>query len=58
VPTAIFTGEYSDSLAAEKWMHSVIPGSSLYARVRQFSSRMPDRLQSNQGLGSGNRNFV
>ena len=30
VPTAIFTGEYSDSLAAQKWLQSVIPGSTLF----------------------------
>jgi hypothetical protein len=30
VPTAIFTGEYSDSLPVQKWLHSVIPGSRLH----------------------------
>ena len=30
VPTAIFTGEYSDVLPSQHWMHSVIKGSSLY----------------------------
>jgi pimeloyl-ACP methyl ester carboxylesterase len=30
VPTAIFTGEFSDSLPAQKWMYSVIPGSELH----------------------------
>ncbi len=37
VPTAIFTGEYSDSLTAQRWLHSVIPGSTLfvYSKVEQ-----------------------
>lgn len=30
VPTAIFTGVYSDSLQAQRWMHSVIPRSELH----------------------------
>jgi pimeloyl-ACP methyl ester carboxylesterase len=30
VPTAIFTGEYSNNLPSQKWMQSVIPGSTLY----------------------------
>ena len=30
VPTAIFTGEYSNNLPSQKWMQSVIPGSILY----------------------------
>lgn len=30
VPTAIFTGNCSDSLPAQKWLHSVIPGSRLH----------------------------
>ena len=30
VPTAIFTGEYSNNLPSQKWMQSVIPGSMLY----------------------------
>jgi len=30
VPTAIFTGEYSDVLPSQRWMHSVINGSRLY----------------------------
>jgi non-heme chloroperoxidase len=30
VPTAIFTGVYSDSLAGQRWIHSVIPNSELY----------------------------
>lgn len=35
VPAAIFTGEYSDSLDAQRWMHSVIPGSMLYVYTGQ-----------------------
>jgi pimeloyl-ACP methyl ester carboxylesterase len=30
VPTAIFTGEYSDSLTGQRWLHSVVPGSTLF----------------------------
>lgn len=30
VPTAIFTGVYSDSLQGQKWIHSVIPNSELH----------------------------
>jgi hypothetical protein len=30
VPTAIFSGEYSDNLPSQRWMQSVIPGSTLY----------------------------
>ncbi|MHC1711383.1 MAG: alpha/beta fold hydrolase [Solidesulfovibrio sp.] len=30
VPTAIFTGEYSDVLQSQRWMHSVIKNSKLY----------------------------
>lgn len=30
VPTAIFTGEYSDVLQSQRWMHSVIMNSKLY----------------------------
>jgi non-heme chloroperoxidase len=30
VPTAIFTGVYSDSLQGQRWIHSVIPNSELY----------------------------
>lgn len=30
VPTAIFTGVHSDSLEAQRWMHSVIPNSELH----------------------------
>jgi non-heme chloroperoxidase len=30
VPTAIFTGVYSDSLQGQRWMHSVIPNSELH----------------------------
>jgi pimeloyl-ACP methyl ester carboxylesterase len=30
VPTAIFTGAYSDSLSAQRWIHSVIPNSELH----------------------------
>jgi pimeloyl-ACP methyl ester carboxylesterase len=30
VPTAIFTGEHSDSLPAQKWLNSVVPGSELH----------------------------
>ena len=30
VPTAIFTGEYSNNLPSQRWEQSVIPGSTLY----------------------------
>lgn len=30
VPTAIFTGVYSDSLSGQRWIHSAIPGSELH----------------------------
>jgi non-heme chloroperoxidase len=30
VPTAIFTGEYTDNVPGQRWMHSVIPDSKLY----------------------------
>lgn len=30
VPTAIFTGVYSDSLQGQRWIHSVVPGSELH----------------------------
>ena len=30
VPTAIFTGENSNNVPSQKWMHSVIPGSELF----------------------------
>lgn len=30
VPTAIFTGVYSDSLQGQRWIHSVIPNSELH----------------------------
>ena len=30
VPTAIFTGEYSANVPSQRWMHSVIPNSTLY----------------------------
>jgi pimeloyl-ACP methyl ester carboxylesterase len=35
VPTAIFTGVYSDSLAGQRWIHSAIPGSQLYVYTAQ-----------------------
>lgn len=34
VPTAIFTGEYSNNLPSQKWMQSVIPGSQLYVYAK------------------------
>ena len=30
VPIAIFTGEFSHNLPSQRWMHSVIPGSTLH----------------------------
>ena len=30
VPTAIFTGDYSANVPSQRWMHSVIPNSTLY----------------------------
>lgn len=30
IPTAIFTGEYSNNLPSQQWMHSEIQGSTLY----------------------------
>ena len=30
IPTAIFSGEYSDWLHSQRWMQSVIPGATLY----------------------------
>jgi non-heme chloroperoxidase len=30
VPTAIFTGAYSNNLPSQRWMQSVIPGSKLF----------------------------
>jgi len=30
VPTAIFTGDYSDNVPGQRWMHSMIPNSKLY----------------------------
>ncbi len=37
VPTAIFSGEYSNNLPSQRWMQSVIPGSKLfvYSKVEQ-----------------------
>jgi len=34
VPTAIFTGEYSDWLHSQHWMHSVIEGSQLHVYTK------------------------
>jgi non-heme chloroperoxidase len=34
VPTAIFTGEYSDWLQSQRWMQSVIPNSKLYVYTK------------------------
>jgi pimeloyl-ACP methyl ester carboxylesterase len=30
VPTAIFTGEHSDSPSAQKWLHAAVPGSEFF----------------------------
>jgi non-heme chloroperoxidase len=30
VATAIFTGEYSNNLSSQQWMHAMIPGSEIY----------------------------
>jgi pimeloyl-ACP methyl ester carboxylesterase len=35
IPTAIFTGEYSDSLDAQRWIHSVIRDSKLYVYSKE-----------------------
>ncbi len=35
VPTAIFTGEYSDNLPSQRWMHSAIAGSELYVYTKE-----------------------
>jgi non-heme chloroperoxidase len=34
VPTAIFTGEYSDWLDSQRWMNSVIAGSALHVYTK------------------------
>jgi len=34
VPTAIFSGEYSNNLPSQRWMASVIPNAKLYAYTR------------------------
>lgn len=35
IPTAIFTGEYSNNLPSQQWMHSVIPNSTLYVYTKE-----------------------
>lgn len=35
VPTAIFTGEYSNNLPSQRWAQSVIPNSSLYVYSKE-----------------------
>jgi pimeloyl-ACP methyl ester carboxylesterase len=35
VPTAIFTGVYSDSLTGQRWIHSAIPNSELHVYTAQ-----------------------
>jgi len=35
VPTAIFSGEYSNNLPSQRWMASVIPNARLYAYTRE-----------------------
>jgi non-heme chloroperoxidase len=35
VPTAIFSGEYSDWLQSQRWMKSVIPDATLYVYTKQ-----------------------
>jgi pimeloyl-ACP methyl ester carboxylesterase len=35
VPTAIFTGVYSDSLQGQRWIHSAIPNSELHVYTAQ-----------------------
>ncbi|SFB21150.1 Pimeloyl-ACP methyl ester carboxylesterase [Collimonas sp. OK607] len=35
VPTAIFTGVYSDSLQGQRWIHSVIPNSELHVYTEE-----------------------
>jgi pimeloyl-ACP methyl ester carboxylesterase len=34
VPTAIFTGEFSNNVPSQRWMHAVIPGSTLHIYSR------------------------
>src|SRR5476649_2636103 len=34
VPTAIFSGEYSNNLPSQKWMQSVIPDATLYTYTK------------------------
>ncbi len=34
VPTAIFSGDYSNNMPSQRWMASVIPGAKLYAYTR------------------------
>lgn len=35
IPTAIFTGEYSNNLSSQQWMHSVILDSKLYVYSKE-----------------------
>lgn len=35
VPTAIFSGEYSNNLPSQRWMASVIPGATLYSYTKK-----------------------
>ncbi|MGG7618133.1 alpha/beta fold hydrolase [Bacillus coreaensis] len=35
VPTAIFTGKYSQHLPSQRWMHSVMPNSTLYVYSKE-----------------------
>lgn len=35
IPTAIFTGEWSPNLQSQRWMHAVIPHSSLYIYTKE-----------------------
>lgn len=35
MPTAIFTGEYSDNLPSQRWMHAMIAGSELFVYSKE-----------------------
>ncbi|CAD2252714.1 alpha/beta fold hydrolase [Xanthomonas arboricola pv. juglandis] len=35
VPVAIFSGEYSNNLPSQRWMHGVIPGSELFVYTKE-----------------------
>jgi pimeloyl-ACP methyl ester carboxylesterase len=58
VPTAIFTGEYSDWLDSQHWMHSVIAGSALHVYTRPEQGDHFLALKSPEKFATDLRGFL